>query len=92
MGWVCTNTTKIIDNGKELRKTFEESYSVDTSQYFKPADTLNKAKLTLDDIPQKQDVSVTVLNQASVSGNPLKERITRPRPTVDAKCSVSSRI
>jgi hypothetical protein len=84
---------KIVNNGEELRKTFEESYSVDTSQYFKPVNTLNKAKLTLDDIPQKQDISTTiVLDQAIVSANPLKERITRPRPSANAKCSVSSRI
>jgi len=85
--------TRIVNNGKELRKTFEESYSVDTSQYFKPVNTLNKAHLTLDDIPQKQeDASTNVLDQASISANPLKERVTRPRPSADAKCSVSSRI
>jgi hypothetical protein len=84
--------TTIVNNGKELRKTFEESYSVDTSQYFKPVNTLNKANLTLDDIPPKQDASTNVLDQASVSANPLKKRVTRPRPSADAKCSISSRI
>jgi hypothetical protein len=84
--------SKVLENGNEIRKTFEESYSVDTSQYFKTTETLNKAKLTLDDIPQKQDASVTVLDQVKFSGNPLKERVTRPRPSADAKCSISSRI
>lgn len=84
--------SKILDNGNELRKTFEESYSVDTSQHFKSKETLNRAKLTLDDIPQKQDVSVNVLDQVKRAGNPLKERVTRPRPSADAKCSISSRI
>lgn len=82
----------IVNDGKELRKTFEESYSVDTSRYFKSVDTLNNAKLTIDDIPKKLDVSNTVLNQASISANPLKKRVTRQRPSVDAKCSVRSRI
>jgi uncharacterized membrane protein len=82
----------IVNTGKELRKTFEESYSVDTSQYFKSTDTLAKAKLTIDDIPAKQDISINVFDQVNISGNPLKKRVTRPRPNADAKCSVSSRV
>lgn len=84
--------TTILNNGKELRTKFEESYSVDTSKHFKSDNTLNNAKLTLDDIPPKQDTSTTVLTQTNISGNPLKKRVTRPRPSGDAKCSVSSRI
>jgi uncharacterized membrane protein len=82
----------IVNTGKELRKTFEESYSVDTSQYFKSTDTLAKAKLKIDDIPAKQDISINVFDQVNISGNPLKKRVTRPRPSADAKCSVSSRV
>ena len=85
--------TKIRNNEKELRSTFEESYSVDTSQYFKPSHTLDSAKLSIDDIPRKEEVlAMSVLGQESVSANPLKERVTRPRPSGDSKCSVSSRI
>lgn len=88
-----TEKQKIIaSSGTNLRKTFEDSYSVDTSQYFKSKDVLDKARLSIEDIPAKQDISVNVFTDGSAPGNPLKQRITRPYPSADAKCSVSSRI
>jgi hypothetical protein len=82
----------ITNTGTNLRKTFEDSYSVDTSRYFKSRDELERAKLSVSDIPPKADISVNVFGTGSNAANPLHPRITRPLPTANAKCSVNSRI
>lgn len=84
------NQKEISNSETTLRKTFEDSYSIDTSRYFKSQAELAKAKLNIDDIPQKPDNSVNVFG--TVSGNPLAPRITKPYPSENAKCSVNSRI
>ena len=83
----------VANSGTNLRKIFEDSYSVDTTQYFKSRNELKRATLNVDNIPPPIDTetSSNIVSGSSVA-NPLQNRITRQAPKADAKCSVNSRI